>query len=118
MGCKDPLPKRLFQVRERITVATGQNCHCGIWENNLLTLINNNKPLYWVLVGFNLQILNNVFRRMTQTLNLKWAYFGYAALPLVPLDFNHAVLFSRGQRGEPGVQLVPCRMEETLQREK
>lgn len=115
MGCKDPLPKWLFQVWERITVATGQTCHCGVWENNMLTLINSNKALCWVLVGFNLPTLNSVLGRITQTPSLK---LGLTYLPLVPLDFNNAVLFSRGQRGEAGVQQVPCRMEETFQREK
>lgn len=85
----------------------------------MLTLINSNKALCWVLVGFNLPTLHSVLGRITQTPSLKLGltYFGYA-LPLVPLDFNHAVLFSRGQRGEAGVQQVPCRMEETFQREK
>lgn len=102
---------------------TGEDHCCDRSELSLWNLgeqyVNTDKQLCWVLVGFNLQILNSVLGRITQTPNFKLGltYFGYD-LPLVPLDFNHAMLFSRGQRGEAGVQQVPCGMEETFQREK
>lgn len=46
--------------------------NCGIWENNLLTLINSNKPLCWFLLGLELRIFTDALPgRITHNLNFK-----------------------------------------------